>query len=204
MNKRFFLSFILGLLAPALTWGQVLNPPNSLAITGGDTIVLVWKNGDPPVPNEMFFVVEIKKPNTMIYEILQYVARDVVTYTDRQFIPGHYCYRVKAINDAGDSDYTNEACIDFMPKIPGTTVLAVTNGGEKRTLTWTPIPGALSIKTYRRETKNGLWYFLSYAGNMPGLFDDEIATVGTVYCYRLKAYNWAGDGKYSNEVCDPN
>lgn len=43
------------------------------------------------------------------------VGRNLVSYVDSTVVPGsRYCYRVRAYNTVGNSDYSNEACATAM------------------------------------------------------------------------------------------
>lgn len=71
-------------------------------------IVLAWDDGSA---DETGFVLERKTGTTGTFAGLATLAANAVTYTDATGVAGQeYCYRVKAVNAAGESPYTTEVC----------------------------------------------------------------------------------------------
>ena len=57
------------------------------------------------------FIIERKTETTGTYARIATTGPGITTYTDSAIVAGtRYCYRVKASNAFGDSDYSNEAC----------------------------------------------------------------------------------------------
>jgi hypothetical protein len=70
------------------------------------------------------------------------------------------------------------------------------------TLTWTD--SATNEDGFKVERKTGstgaFGQLATLAANATGYVDGSV-TAGTTYCYRVRAYNGAGDSAYSNEAC---
>ena len=70
------------------------------------------------------------------------------------------------------------------------------------TLTWADAStNEDGFKVERKTGSTGAYgQLVSLAAGTTG-YGDSTVTVGTTYCYRLRAYNAAGDSAYSNEAC---
>jgi len=95
--------------------------------TAEQTVTVTASNGTTPTPvaapaqltltwrdnsnNEDDFAIERKTGTNGAYSQIASVAADVIFYVDVSVSRGvNYCYRVQAVNSAGASAYTNEAC----------------------------------------------------------------------------------------------
>jgi Concanavalin A-like lectin/glucanases superfamily/Bacterial Ig domain len=92
--------------------------------TAEQTVAVTASNGTTPAPvaeltltwrdnsnNEDDFAIERKTGTNGAYSQIASVAADVIFYVDVSVSRGvNYCYRVRAVNSAGASAYTNEAC----------------------------------------------------------------------------------------------
>jgi hypothetical protein len=84
-------------------------------------IELVWVDN---ASNEDGFSIERKLGPTGAFASLAAVGPNAEAYADTSVISGvTYCYRVKAFNAAGESEYTNEAC--GMPSVATSTTGSV-------------------------------------------------------------------------------
>jgi hypothetical protein len=71
-------------------------------------LTLTWQDNST---NEDNFAIQRKTGTSGTYAQIAMVAANIVSYVDSSLTPGlTYCYRVDAINSAGASSYTNEAC----------------------------------------------------------------------------------------------
>lgn len=75
-------------------------------------LTLTWND---PADNEEGFIIERKTDGAFV-EIAR-IGANSVTYVDMNVPSGRLCYQVKAFNAAGQSEPSNEACID-VPTIP--------------------------------------------------------------------------------------
>ena len=113
-----------------------------------------------------------------------------------------YYYRVKAVNDAGLSPYSNIVsgqAKSVTPK-PSAPVVRIGNSAAsgKPMLTWNAVEGATSYRIYR-STSKGSGYSLLGTTTATS-YTNTGAKAGTTYYYRVKACNDAGLSPYSNIV----
>ena len=98
-----------------------------------------------------------------------------------------YYYKVKAVNSAGESAYSNI--------VSGkTTVTTLTMGHSassgKPQLTWKAVSGAASYRVYRATTKNGAYSVINTTKALT--YTNTGAALGTTYYYKVEALNAAG------------
>ena len=98
-----------------------------------------------------------------------------------------YYYKVKAVNSAGESAYSNT--------VSGrATVTTLTMGHSstsgKPQLTWKAVSGATSYKVYRATTKNGAYSVINTT--KARTYTNTGAALGTTYYYKVEALNAAG------------
>ena len=98
-----------------------------------------------------------------------------------------YYYKVKAVNSAGESAYSNV--------VSGkTTVTTLTMGHSassgKPQLTWKAVSGAASYKVYRATSKNGAYSVINTTKALT--YTNTGAALGTTYYYKVEALNAAG------------
>ena len=105
-----------------------------------------------------------------------------------------YYYRVKAVNDAGMSPYSNIVsgqAKSVTPK-PSAPVVKIGNSASsgKPMLTWKAVSGAASYKVYRATTKNGAYSVINTTKALT--YTNTGAALGTTYYYKVEALNSAG------------
>ena len=98
-----------------------------------------------------------------------------------------YWYKVKAVNSAGESAYSNV--------VSGkTTVTTLTMGHSassgKPMLTWKAVSGAASYRVYRATAKNGAYSVINTTKALT--YTNVGAALGTTYYYKVEALNAAG------------
>ena len=98
-----------------------------------------------------------------------------------------YYYKVKAVNSAGESAYSNV--------VSGkTTVTTLTMGHSassgKPQLTWKAVSGAASYRVYRATTKNGAYSVINTTKALT--YTNVGAALGTTYYYKVEALNASG------------
>ena len=98
-----------------------------------------------------------------------------------------YYYKVKAVNSAGESAYSNV--------VSGkTTVTTLTMGHSstsgKPQLTWKAVSGAASYKVYRATAKNGAYSVINTT--KARTYTNTGAALGTTYYYKVEALNASG------------
>ena len=113
-----------------------------------------------------------------------------------------YYYRVKAVNDAGLSAYSNIVSGQSKAVTPKLSAPVVKIGNStasgKPMLTWNAVSGATSYKVYRATSQNGTYSLLGTVTTTS--YTNTGAKAGTTYWYKVKAVNSAGESAYSNIV----
>jgi hypothetical protein len=80
----------------------------TIAAPSAAQLTLNWQDNST---NEDNFAIQRKTGTSGTYAQIAMVAANIVSYMDNGVSSGvTYCYRVDAINSAGASAYTNEAC----------------------------------------------------------------------------------------------
>ncbi|MDY6990237.1 MAG: DNRLRE domain-containing protein, partial [Thermodesulfobacteriota bacterium] len=98
--------------------GVPTSPPDAptnltATATSSSQLDLVWTDN---ADNESGFEIEWSDDGGATFSTLTTVSANTEGYSDAGLIPlEEYCYRVRATNSAGDSDYTNEACDTTLP-----------------------------------------------------------------------------------------
>ena len=98
-----------------------------------------------------------------------------------------YYYKVKAVNSAGESAYSNI--------VSGRATVTILTMGHSATsgkpqLTWKAVSGAASYKVYRATTKNGAYTVINTTKALT--YTNVGAALGTTYYYKVEALNTAG------------
>ena len=113
-----------------------------------------------------------------------------------------YYYRVKAVNDAGLSPYSNVVSgkvKSVTPKLSAPVVkIGHSASSGKPMLTWNAVSGATSYKVYRATSQNGTYSLLGTVTATS--YTNTGAKAGTTYYYKVKAVNSAGESAFSNVV----
>ena len=98
-----------------------------------------------------------------------------------------YYYKVKAVNSAGESAYSN-----IVSGRATVTTLTMGHSGTsgKPQLTWKAVSGAASYKVYRANSKNGAYSVINTTKALT--YTNTGAALGTTYYYKVEALNAAG------------
>ena len=113
-----------------------------------------------------------------------------------------YYYKVTAVNDSGESAYSNivsgqNKAVTPKPAAPVVKIGHSASSG-KPMLTWNAVSGATSYKVYRATSQNGTYSLLGTVTTTS--YTNTGAKAGTTYWYKVKAVNSAGESAYSNVV----
>ena len=113
-----------------------------------------------------------------------------------------YYYKVKAVNSAGESAYSNTVSGQSKSVTPKPSAPVVKIGHSatsgKPMLTWNAVSGATSYKVYRATSQNGTYSLLGSVTVTS--YTNTGAKDGVTYYYKVKAINSAGESAYSNTV----
>ena len=131
----------------------------------------------------------------------------VTSYTNTGAKDGvTYYYKVTAVNDSGESAYSNIVSGQnkaVTPK-PAAPVVKIGNSATsgKPMLTWNAVSGATSYKVYRATSQNGTYSLLGSVTVTS--YTNTGAKDGVTYYYKVTAVNDSGESAYSNIVSGQN
>ena len=98
-----------------------------------------------------------------------------------------YYYKVKAVNSAGESAYSN--IVSGRATVTTLTMGHSASSGKPQ-LTWKAVSGAASYKVYRATAKNGAYSVINTTKALT--YTNTGAALGTTYYYKVEALNAAG------------
>ena len=122
-------------------------------------------------------------------------------FIDDSPLSGNNYYRVKAVNDAGESDYSDYVYCDFSGGGGGTTPPNAPTGIEAYQndagvyISWNSVSDATRYKVYRSSSADGSYSQIGNPTSSTG-FTDSNPLNGSNY-YKVKAVNDAGESDYS-------
>ncbi len=145
------------------------------------------------------------------YAQIATVGADVRSYTDPGLTGGTiYCYRMKAFNNVGDSDYSDEACATALdggtPTVPGAASLISPSGTISTTTptyTWNAVTGATWYLLWV-EDRSGAWIAQWYTAFETGCasgtcsITPSTALAEGVAQWSIETWNDAGSGPWSD------
>jgi titin len=117
-----------------------------------------------------------------------------------------YTYILKAVNAAGDSDWSNEVSVTtpaapvLVPATP-TNLVATAASPTVVNLTWAD--NAVNEDSYRAYRKQGSAAFVQVSPDLPAgttTWQDASVVPSSLYTYAIKARNPSGDSGWSNET----
>ena len=98
-----------------------------------------------------------------------------------------YYYKVKAVNSAGESAYSN--IVSGRATVTTLTMGHSSTSGKPQ-LTWKAVSGAASYKVYRATAKNGAYSVINTTKALT--YTNTGAALGTTYYYKVEALNASG------------
>ena len=105
-----------------------------------------------------------------------------------------YYYKVKAVNSAGESAFSNVVSgkVKSVTPKPSAPVVKIGHSASsgKPQLTWKAVSGAASYKVYRATAKNGAYSVINTTKALT--YTNVGAALGTTYYYKVEALNAAG------------
>ncbi len=177
--------------------------PSGLTATanGASQIDLAWTDNSS---NEDNFKIERHAGDGNFAEIAT-VGADVTSFGDTGLsVSTTYTYRVRAVNGAGNSGYSNEASAttDDPPSPPAdpSGLTATANGTSQIDLSWTDNASNEDNFKIERHAGDGNFAEIATVGADVTSFGDTGLAASTTYTYRVRASNAAGNSGYSNEA----
>jgi fibronectin type 3 domain-containing protein len=115
-----------------------------------------------------------------------------------------YYYKVTAVNDSGESAYSNivsgqNKAVTPKPAAPVVKIGHSASSG-KPMLTWNAVSGATSYKVYRATAKNGAYSVINTTKALT--YTNTGAALGTTYYYKVEALNAAGKSLGFSDVVE--
>ena len=153
--------------------------------------------------NETSFVIERSQDNLQ-FDFLDSVEEDVTSYHDVDLTPDtRYYYRVLARNVTGDSAYTSVAdttTSQVAPAAPSSLHITSSDASEVN-LAWADnTEGRYGFYLERRTGNGSPWLQVATISAGQSSYTDSDLPIGTLWYYRLRAYNTAGTSGYSNSL----
>ena len=108
-----------------------------------------------------------------------------------------YYYKVKAVNSAGESAYSN--IVSGRATVTTLTMGHSASSGKPQ-LTWKAVSGAASYRVYRATTKNGAYSVINTTKALT--YTNTGAALGTTYYYKVEALNAAGKSLGFSDVVE--
>lgn len=178
------------------------SPPQDLAAAGGAHVIdLTWlapasTGGSAPTGYKVY------RSQTSGHESFLAQVGLAPTFADWSVVDGWtYYYRVSAVNNVGESPWSNEASSTPLTTPSAPLGLAADATDATVTLTWqTPLStGGEDIAGYRvyRGSSTGTETLLAKTGLVLTFADNSVANAHTYY-YQVSAVNLMGEGPMSN------
>jgi fibronectin type 3 domain-containing protein len=153
-----------------------------MAVAASSTeIKLTWTD----VSEETGYTVERSLDGLNWVEVAA-AAMDAVTYTDTGLTPGtKYWYRLRAVNQGGESLYSPEVGASTKLLAPqGVTAAAITPTSVQ--VKWSPVTGAASY-LIQRSLNGKTWTDLTRVSRTTSTYTDYGVSANTSYSYRIVA-----------------
>ncbi len=179
--------------------------PANLAATAVSStqVTLTWADGDS---SEIGFKIErCIGAGCSDFAQIATTGANVTSYANTGLIAStNYSYRVRAYNAAGDSDYSNtaSAVTQAAPAVPAvpSNLTAVALSTSQIKLTWTDNSTnetGFRIERCKGATCTSFAQVATVGANVTTCSNTGLSK-GTVYRYRVRAYNASGTSAYSN------
>ncbi|MBN1442608.1 MAG: fibronectin type III domain-containing protein, partial [Planctomycetes bacterium] len=181
------------------TTGSPPAAPSDLAIQEVflDALRVVWVDNSE---DETGFELQIRVGSAASFQQRAILLPDTTEYLDAELQPGEtYAYRVRALGEAGNSDWSNEAAGETgtLPPAPADlTVSAV--GLDSIALSWmSAAAAAQSLELERKGPGDESFLLLITLPPDATSHVDAALASGSTYAYRLRALNAFGSSPYS-------
>ncbi|UZR93805.1 M43 family zinc metalloprotease [Chondrinema litorale] len=183
---------------------QVITPhfaPSNLVITGNalEGYTIEWTDNSL---NESGFIIEV---STDPYSGYTAIASIPANYTSYEASPGDgvFYYRIKAINQSGESDYSNpQATPNILPPDAPINLSVVEYSQDSILISWENVSDlATSIEIYVSEGSSDsfvLWLD-DVSGNQDSIWVTGLSSE-TLYAIKIRGTNSAGDSDFSGTV----
>jgi len=165
----------------------------SVSTNSGPYPLIQWTDGSD---NETGFEIW-RRVDWGDWDQLDTVSADVTEYEDNSATLEQFQeYKVRAVNDAGESEFTESVGWPDVPEAPSN--LSATEGDYTVQLSW-DITGDLihAVEIWRDEDYAGFSHYDTLSGGQTW-YEDSYVTEGMYYQYQVRAMNGAGASEFSN------
>jgi titin len=160
-------------------------------------INLAWTDASA---NETGFRIERSTNGTSFTQIAT-TGANTATYSNTGLTGATlYYYRVRATNTAGDSAFSNTASATTLVSIPAAPKALTITASSQINLAWTDASTNETGFRIERSTDGTSFTQLTTTGANTTTYTNSGLTEGTLYYYRVRATNTAGNSAYSNTV----
>ncbi|HVT89389.1 MAG TPA: fibronectin type III domain-containing protein [Tepidisphaeraceae bacterium] len=174
----------------------VATPANLAAIASNGQVNLSWSDMSW---NETGFEIGRSDDGGSTWNAITTIDAGVTHYTDAGAEVGsNYIYRVMAIGELENSDYSNHATVAVTPAIP-IAIGAIALSASQINLTWHEVDGATGYRV-DRSANNSTWTTVATVGAILTSYTNTDLTSGTRYYYRIVATSGAGNSLPSQSV----
>lgn len=171
-------------------------PPQNVQASDGtytDRIRITWS----PSLGATYY--EIHRSDIPGADYIGIAQTSATFYEDREIVRGRvYWYRVKACNPYGCSDPSEPDSGSAALQLPGAPQNVQASDGtysDRVRITWSAVSGAARYEVWRALTREGEYELLRNVTATS--YDDTQVTAGTVYWYKVRAWNALGYGPFS-------
>ena len=168
-------------------------------VVSSSRIDLIWQAGPS---DSTAFEIERKTENG-IFTLITTVDADAKRYSDTVLEPGTgYTYRVRAINEVGNSDWSNPVTLATPSTTPIVQILltATVISGTQINLSWQASSGSGADFDLERRIEDGTFTQIATVDADMTDYRDTGLRPGTRYTYRIRAILDGGDAGVSNQV----
>ena len=178
------------------------DPPSSLNATAisSSQINLSWTN----VPDEDGYKLYRSLSASGTYSQIETLGANVTTYSNTDLNPNtQYCYKVESYNSAGSSGYSPYDCATTDQDLPSSPswFTATTYSNSQINISWEDVTNEDGYKLYRSLSASGTYSQIETLGANVTTYSNTDLNPNTQYCYKVEAYNGAGNSGYSSYDC---
>jgi len=179
-------------------------PASITATTVSDKqINLAWTDSSN---NETGFKIERRQSGTSTWVQIATPLANTTSYSNRGLTGGtKYYYKVRATNDAGDSNFSSESnattqATPVAPVAPSGLIANVASSSQIN-LTWADNSNnETGFKLERRQSGSSTWTQIATPATNAIAYSNTGLSAATKYYYRVRATNAIGDSVFSGEA----